>query len=45
MVTTNVTSEEEEKVYEIISQRIEGKMNERILIRTFDAMRTNDKAT
>ena len=37
LVTTNVTPEEEEK--------IGARINERILIGTFGAMRTNDKAT
>ena len=45
LVTTNVTSEEEEKVYEIILHGIEARMNERILIGNFGAMRTNDEAT
>ena len=44
LVTTNVTSTEEEKVYEIILYGIEVRINERILIWTFGAMRTNDKA-
>ena len=45
MVTTNVTLEEEEKVYEIILHGIEAGINKRILIGNFGAMRTNDEAT
>ena len=45
LVTTNVTSEEEEKVYEIILHGIEARMNEKILIGTFGATRANDEAT
>ena len=45
LVSTNDTPEEEEKVYEIILHGIEARINERILIGTFGAMRTNDKAT
>ena len=45
LVTTNVTSEEEEKIYEIILHGIEARMNERILIGAFGAMRTNDEVT
>jgi len=45
LVTTNVTPEEEEKVYEIILHGIEARMNERTLIGNFGAMRTNDEAT
>ena len=44
-MTTNVTPEEEEKVYEIILHRIEARMNEIILIGTFGAMKTDDEAT
>ena len=45
LVSTNDTPEEEEKVYEIILHGIEARMNERILIGTFGAMRTNDEVT
>ena len=45
LVVTNITPEEEVKVYEIILHGIEARMNERILISTFGATRTNDKAT
>ena len=45
LVSTNDTPEEEEKVYEIILHGIDVRMNERILIGTFGAMRTNDEAT
>ena len=44
-MTTNVTSEGEEKVYEIILHGIEARMNERILIGNFGAMTINDEAT
>ena len=44
LVTTNVTPEEKEKVYEIILHGIKTRMNERILIGTFGAMRINDEA-
>ena len=44
-MTTNVTSEEEQKVYGIILHGIESRINERILIGHFGAMRTNDEAT
>ena len=45
MATTNVTPEEEEKVYEITLHGIEARINENIFIGTFGAMRTNDEAT
>ena len=45
LMTTNITPEEEENVYEIILHGIEARMNERVLIGTLGAMRTNDDAT
>ena len=45
LLATNVTPEEEENVYEIILHGIEARMNERVLIGTLGAMRTNDDAT
>ena len=45
MVITNITSEDEEKIYEILLHGIEARMNERILIGTFGVMRTNNEAT
>ena len=45
LITTNIETEDEEKVYERILYGIEARMNERILIGTFGAMRTNDEAT
>ena len=45
METTNVTSKDEENVYETILHGIEARMNERILMWTVGAMRTNDDAT
>ena len=44
LITTNVDTEDEEKVYEKILHRVEVRMNERVLIGTFGAMRTNDEA-
>ena len=44
LVKTNIPSVEEEKVYEVTSQGIEEKINELILIGTFDAIRTNNEA-
>ena len=44
MVTTIVTSEEEERVYVIILHGIEARMNGCILKDNFDAMRTNNEA-
>ena len=38
--TTNVSSEEKEKVYEIIFHWLEVEMDERILVGEFDSMRT-----
>ena len=45
MVTTNISSAEEDKVYEIILYVVEERMNERILVGIFSAMKTNDEAT
>ena len=45
LVTTNISSAEEDKVYEIILYVVEERMNERILVGIFSAMRTNDEAT
>ena len=45
LATTNIATEDEEKFYETILPGIEAKMNERILIRTFGAMRTDDETT
>ena len=45
LITTNIDTEDKEKVYETILHRIEARMNERMLIGTFGAMRTNDEAT
>ena len=45
LITTNVNTVDEEKVYEKILYGIEERMNKRILIETFGTMRTNDKAT
>ena len=45
MVTKNVTSAEEEKVYEIKLHGIKARMNKHILIGIFGAMRTNDEPT
>lgn len=44
MVTINVTSAKEGRVYEITLNRIEAKMNEKMIIWTFSAIRTNDEA-
>ena len=44
LIITNVDTEDEEKVYETILHGIDARMNERILIGTFGAMRTNDEA-
>ena len=44
-ITPNVVTEDEEKVYETILHEIEAKMDQKILIGTFGAMRTNDEAT
>jgi len=45
LITTNVDTEDEEKVYEKMLHRVEVRMNERVLIGTFGAMRTNNEAT
>ena len=45
LITTNIDTEDEEKVYETLLHGIEARMNEIILIGTFGAMRTNDEAT
>ena len=45
LVTTKIDIEDEEKVYETILHGIEAKMDQKILIGTFGAMRTNDEAT
>ena len=45
LVATNITLEEEEKIYEIILHWVEAKINKMILLGPFDAIRTNDEAT
>ena len=45
IATTNIATEDEEAIYETILHRIEVRMNELILIGTFDAMKTDDEAT
>ena len=45
LVSTNDTPEEEEEIYEITLHGTEARMNKRILIGTFGAMRTNDEVT
>ena len=45
LATTNIATEDEENIYETILHGIEARMNERILIGTFGAMRTDDEAT
>ena len=45
LATTNISTEDEEAIYETILHGIEARMNERILIGTFGAMRTDDEAT
>ena len=45
LITTNIDTEDEEKVYETILHGIEAIMNEKILIGTFGAMRTTNEAT
>ena len=45
LITTNIATEDEEKIYNTILHGIEARMNERILIGTFGAMRTDDEAT
>ena len=43
---TNISNEKDQyRVYETILHGIEARMNERILIGTFGAMRTDDEAT
>ena len=43
LITTNVTSTEKEKIHETVLHGIEARINERILIGNFCAMRTNMK--
>ena len=45
LITTNIGTEDEEKVYETLLHGIETNMNERMLIVAFGAMRTNYEAT
>ena len=45
LATINIATEDEEAIYEIILHGIEARMNERILIGTFGAIRTDDEAT
>ena len=45
LATANIATEDEEAIYETILYGIEARMNERILIGTFGAMRTDDEAT
>ena len=45
LITTNIDTEDEEKVYETILHGIETRMNKSILIGTFGVMRINDEAT
>ena len=45
LITTNIATEDEAAIYETILHGIEVRMNERILIRTFGATRTDDEAT
>ena len=47
MEKTNISKEKDNQdiVYEFIIHRIETRMNERIFIGTFGAMRTNDEST
>ena len=45
MVTTNDTSGDEEKVYEILLHGIKARMNERVFMGNFGAMRNNDEIT
>ena len=44
LATTNIATEDEEEIYETILHGIEARMNERTLIGTFGAMRTDDEA-
>ena len=43
LITTNIDTDDKEKGYETILHRIEARMNERMLIGTFGAMRTIDE--
>ena len=45
LATTSIATEDEESIYETILHGIEVRMNERILIGTFDAMKTDDETT
>ena len=45
MATTNIATGDEENIYETILRGIEARMNNRILIGTFGAMRMDDEAT
>ena len=45
LATTNIATEDEEAIYETILHGIEARMNERVLIGTFGAMKTDDEAT
>ena len=45
LATTNIATEDEEEIYETILHGIEARMNERILIGTFGAMRMDDETT
>ena len=45
LATTNIATEDEEVIYETILHGIKARMNERIVIGTFGAMRTDDEAT
>ena len=45
LATKSIATENEEAIYEIMLHGIEARMNERILIENFGAMRTDDEAT
>ena len=45
LATTNIATEDEEAIYETILHGIEARINERIIIDPFGAMRTDDEAT
>ena len=45
LLTTNVSCLKEKNLYETILHRIDARMNNRILVGTFGAMKTNDDAT
>ena len=45
LVTTNVTSKDEEKVYEMILHGIEARMNGRIAVGTLGVIKISDEAT